>query len=92
MVRSASRLKYNMYTFSTLPVELVYRIMDHQNQQTLFCSMQNVSRRLNQILGTYERYRVSLFRTLIVLLAVLHMSLMIFDVVNFLIGRSKVVL
>ncbi|CAF1263340.1 unnamed protein product [Adineta ricciae] len=55
--RFAARLKFNMHTFSILPVELVYRIMDHQNEQTLFCSMQNVSRRLNQILSTYERYR-----------------------------------
>ncbi|CAF1461499.1 unnamed protein product [Adineta ricciae] len=46
-----------MHTFSTLPVEIVYRIMDHQNDETLFCSMQNISRRLNQILSTYERYR-----------------------------------
>ncbi|CAF1448934.1 unnamed protein product [Adineta ricciae] len=46
-----------MHTFSTLPVELVYRIMDHQDELTLFCSMQNISRRLNQILSTYERYR-----------------------------------
>ncbi|CAF1108924.1 unnamed protein product [Adineta ricciae] len=56
-VRFAARLKYNMHTFSTLPVEIVYRIMDHQNELTLFCSMQNISRRLNQILSTYERYR-----------------------------------
>ncbi|CAF1629918.1 unnamed protein product, partial [Adineta ricciae] len=46
-----------MHTFSTLPVELVYRIMDHQNEETLFCSMQNICRRLNQILSTYGRYR-----------------------------------
>ncbi|CAF1597528.1 unnamed protein product [Adineta ricciae] len=46
-----------MHTFSTLPVELVYRIMDHQNELTLFCSMHNICRRLNKILSTYERYR-----------------------------------
>ncbi|CAF0863842.1 unnamed protein product [Adineta ricciae] len=46
-----------MHTFSTLPVELVYRIMDHQNGRTLFCSMQNICRRLNQILSTYQRYQ-----------------------------------
>ncbi|CAF1667628.1 unnamed protein product, partial [Adineta ricciae] len=46
-----------MDTFSTLPVELVYRIMDHQNDRTLFCSMQNICRRLNQILSTYQRYQ-----------------------------------
>ncbi|CAF1326433.1 unnamed protein product [Adineta ricciae] len=56
-VRFAAQLKYNMHTFSTLPVEIVYRIMDHQNEETLFCSMQNISRRLNLILSTYERYR-----------------------------------
>ncbi|CAF1572133.1 unnamed protein product, partial [Adineta ricciae] len=57
-VRSAARLKYNMHTFPTLPVELVYRIMDHQNDRTLFCSMQNICRRLNQILSTYQRYQI----------------------------------
>ncbi|UJR30151.1 hypothetical protein I4U23_017691 [Adineta vaga] len=48
--------KKNMYTFLTLPIELVYRIMDHQSDFTLFCSMQNVCRRFNQILNTYHRY------------------------------------
>ncbi|CAF1643214.1 unnamed protein product, partial [Adineta ricciae] len=56
-VPSAARLKYNMHTFSTLPVEVVYRIMDHQNDRTLFCSMKNICRRLNQILSTYQRYQ-----------------------------------
>ncbi|CAF1091081.1 unnamed protein product [Adineta ricciae] len=55
--RFAARLKFSMHTFSTLPVEILHRIMDHQNEQTLFCSMHNVCRRLNEILSSYERYR-----------------------------------
>ncbi|UJR34376.1 hypothetical protein I4U23_021784, partial [Adineta vaga] len=46
----------NMYTFSTLPIELVYRILDHLSGFTLFCSMQNVCQRFNQILNIYHRY------------------------------------
>ncbi|CAF0792361.1 unnamed protein product [Adineta ricciae] len=66
-----------MNTFSTLPVELVYRIMDHQNELTLFCSMQNICRRLNQILSTYQRYQVSLLGILTFLSTVLYITLMI---------------
>ncbi|CAF1647072.1 unnamed protein product, partial [Adineta ricciae] len=45
-----------MRTLVTLPVELVYRIFDHESDFTLLCSMNDVCQRLNQILHTYPRY------------------------------------
>ena len=58
------RIRYisiiTMFTLVTLPVELVYRVLDQLPDFDLFCSMQNVCHRLNQILETYHRYQVSL--------------------------------
>jgi hypothetical protein len=45
----------------TLPVEIVYRILDHQNDFTIICSMRNVCQRLNKIVDSYHRYQVNLF-------------------------------
>jgi hypothetical protein len=42
----------------TLPVELVYRILDHLADESLFLSCGNVCRRLNDIIDTYHRYQV----------------------------------
>lgn len=41
-----------------LPVELVYRILDNLDQQTIFLSCRNVCTRLNAITDTYRRYQV----------------------------------
>ena len=46
-------------TLSTLPVELVYRILDHLNEKTIFWSLRNVCQRLNDITDTYHRYQVN---------------------------------
>ena len=46
-------------TFLTLPVELVYRILDYLDDWSLICSIQNVSTRINRIIDNYHRYRVS---------------------------------
>ncbi len=46
-------------TLSTLPVELVYRILDHLNEETIFWSLRNVCQRLNDITDTYHRYQVN---------------------------------
>ncbi len=43
----------------TLPVELVYRILDHVNDKTMFLSLSNVCTRLNTIMNTYHRYQVN---------------------------------
>ncbi len=42
----------------TLPVELVYRILDNLEPETIFWSCHNVCTRLNAITDTYHRYQV----------------------------------
>jgi hypothetical protein len=46
-------------SFLTLPVELVYRILDNLNDQTIFLSLINVCTRLNTIINTYDPYKVN---------------------------------
>jgi hypothetical protein len=46
-------------TLPTLPVELVYRILDHLNDKTIFLSLRNVCQRLNTIIDSYHRYQVN---------------------------------
>jgi hypothetical protein len=45
----------------TLPVEIIYRILDHQSNFTIICSMRNVCQRLNKIVDSYDRYQVNYF-------------------------------
>lgn len=42
----------------TLPIELVYRILDNLNDKALFLSCYGVCQRLNDIIDTYRRYQV----------------------------------
>ena len=42
----------------TLPIELVYRILDKVNDLTLTCSTRNVCSRLNGVIDTYHQYQV----------------------------------
>jgi hypothetical protein len=42
----------------TLPVELVYRILDNLDQLTIFLSMGGVCARLNAIIDNYHPYGV----------------------------------
>jgi hypothetical protein len=42
----------------TLPVQLVYRILDNLNEKAIFLSLCNVCKRLNIIIDTYHRYQV----------------------------------
>ena len=51
--------KFVMLSFLTLPVELVYRILDHIDDITLFCSIRDVCTRFNTIIDTYHRYQVN---------------------------------
>jgi hypothetical protein len=48
-------------SFITLPIELVYRILDKLDNFTILCSMQNVCTRINTIVNTYHRYQVNFF-------------------------------
>ncbi len=43
----------------TIPVELVYRILDNVSERTIFLSLRNVCTRLNTIIDTYHRYQVN---------------------------------
>ena len=42
----------------TLPVELVYRILDNLDDKSMFLSSYNVCTRINTIIHTYHRYQV----------------------------------
>jgi len=43
----------------TLPVNIIYNILDHLSDEQLFMSTSNVCQRLNSIINTYSRYKVS---------------------------------
>ena len=45
-------------SLSTVPVELVYRILDHLSPIEVFLSARNVCQRLDSITDTYHRYKV----------------------------------
>ncbi len=46
-------------SFQTLPVELVYRILDQMDDFTMLYSMRDVCGRINRIVDTYHRYQVN---------------------------------
>ena len=46
------------FSLHTLPVQLVYRILDNFDNKTLFMSCYGVCQRLNDIMDTYKPYQV----------------------------------
>jgi hypothetical protein len=46
-------------SLATLPVELVYRILDNLDELTIHLSLYNTCSRLNTIINTYHQYRVN---------------------------------
>lgn len=50
-------------TLHTLPIELIYRILDNLTDFTILYSMRNVCQRMNAIVDSYHRYQVILFQT-----------------------------
>jgi hypothetical protein len=50
-----------MPSLVTLPVEIVYRILDHQEVVNIIWSMLNVCQRLDKIVNSYHRYQVNYF-------------------------------
>jgi len=46
-------------TLQNLPIEMLYRILDHLNDKSLYLSFINVCQRLNQIIYSSQRYRVN---------------------------------
>jgi hypothetical protein len=49
-----------MTSLLTLPVELVYQILDNIDELTILCSARNVCTRLNLIIDSYHRYQVKI--------------------------------
>ena len=49
-------------SLSTLPIELVYRILDHLETKTIFYLVHSVCARWNLIIDTYQPYQVRLTR------------------------------
>ena len=43
----------------TLPIELVYRTLDHLDPVEILLSVRDVCTRLNAIIGTYQPYQVN---------------------------------
>ena len=48
-----------MISLHELPIEFIYRILDHLDEFHILCSMKNISLRLNKIIDTYPRYQVN---------------------------------
>jgi len=46
-------------TLQNLPIEMVYRILDHLNDKSLYLSFINVCQRLNRIIYSSQRYQVN---------------------------------
>jgi hypothetical protein len=53
--------RFDMATLSlqTLPVELVYRILDKLDEFAIIFSIRDVCSRLNSIVDSYHRYQVN---------------------------------
>ncbi len=51
---------FNSSTLSlaTLPVDIIYRILDHIDVQDIYMSARNICQRLDNIIDTYKRYQV----------------------------------
>ncbi len=54
-----SQFDRNITSFHTLPVELVYRILDKLDTLTILLSCRNVCTRFNAITDSYYRYQVN---------------------------------
>lgn len=49
--------KKDSYSLHTLPVEIVYNILDQMDKSTILLSLRNVCLRLNTIIDTYQPYQ-----------------------------------
>ena len=47
-----------MASLQALPIEIIYRILDHLDELTILFSVRDICTRLNSIIDTYERYKV----------------------------------
>jgi hypothetical protein len=46
-------------SLDTLPVEILYRILDNLDHVTILCSMETVCKRINAVIASYYPYQVS---------------------------------
>lgn len=51
-------------SLDTVPIDIVYKILDHLNVLNVIASMRNVCARLNAIVDSYQQYQASRFHTL----------------------------
>jgi len=47
------------FSLEKLPIEMIYRVLDHLDDKHLFISINNVCQRINAIINSYQRYQVS---------------------------------
>ena len=57
--KKSTRFDNMVLSLHTLPVHMVYRILDELDNKALFLSIQNVCQRLDQIITSYHRYQVN---------------------------------
>jgi len=60
--------------FHELPIELFYRIFDHLDIKSIYMSCLNVCKRLNNIIDTYDPYKV-----ILILLSVRYVAIKIIN-------------
>lgn len=51
-------VKMDSTTLANLPIELTYRMFDHLKPEDILMSLTGVSKRLNEIIDSYEPYTV----------------------------------
>lgn len=51
----SEKITYSLYT---LPIDMIYRILDQLDEETIILSIFNVCQRLNAIIDTYHRYQL----------------------------------
>lgn len=57
-----------------LPIDILYRILDHLSDKDFFLPTSNVSQRLNAILNSYQSFQVNLTLYMQILTCALHQS------------------
>jgi len=52
-------LSFMSLSLHTLPLEIIYHILDKLDDKSLFLSMRNVCQHLNLIIDSYHRYQIT---------------------------------
>lgn len=52
-------------TLQMLPIEMIYRILDHLTDKELFLFASNICRRWNIILNSHQRFQVRKFKSML---------------------------